>query len=250
MRYDDDPFGRYVPLLRRVIIFVAVLAAIPVVLWTITVAVRSYVATPRAPTYRSAALPAPTQGADGVARPEPMTRPPAATVSPSTTPDTVSAIVEARATTMDARGVSPAVKGPNATDRTADSDLTAQPDTPPRTEAVTPAMSATPTTPGDADPKIPDVWSRPAAPSGAAPLLGVRAAQQQPPATTTDWPAEATPASPPLTGPIPLPRRRPTLLAMAQQGIPMPRPRPGGSAAAAPEPENNGPVEWLRNLLH
>ena len=33
---EDEDFGHYVPLFRRIIILVAVITAIPVVLWTIT----------------------------------------------------------------------------------------------------------------------------------------------------------------------------------------------------------------------
>ena len=238
MRDEDDPFRHYVPLLRRVIIFVAVLAAIPVVLWTITVLVRSYVATPRAPTYRSAALTTPTQSADGAARPDATGRPSAAAASQPAPSDAVSAIVEARATTMDAREA-PAAKGPGPADRMADSGPNAQPDTP-RTGAVSPASSA--------DAKPPDVWTRGSLVNGTAPAPTARAAQQ--PAPETDWPSEAAAAAPPLAGPVPLPRRRPTLFAMAQHGIPMPRPRPGGAAAAEPEAPSSGPVEWLRNLIH
>ena len=43
MREDDDEFRHYVPLLRRIIILVAVITAVPVVLWTITAFVRTYV---------------------------------------------------------------------------------------------------------------------------------------------------------------------------------------------------------------
>ena len=47
MREDSDHFRHYVPLLRRIII--VVLAAIPVILWTITVFMRSYVGPPKLP---------------------------------------------------------------------------------------------------------------------------------------------------------------------------------------------------------
>ena len=43
MREDDEEFRHYVPLLRRIIILVAVITAVPVVLWTITAFVRTYV---------------------------------------------------------------------------------------------------------------------------------------------------------------------------------------------------------------
>ena len=49
MREDNDHFRHYVPLLRRIIIVVAVLAAIPVILWTITVFMRSLCRTAKTP---------------------------------------------------------------------------------------------------------------------------------------------------------------------------------------------------------
>ena len=49
MHDDDNRFQRFVPLLRRVIILLAVLAATPVVLWMITTFVRAYVGPPRIP---------------------------------------------------------------------------------------------------------------------------------------------------------------------------------------------------------
>jgi hypothetical protein len=54
MREDDD-FRHYVPLLRRIIILVAVIIAVPVILWTITVFVRTYVGPPHMPTFHQLA---------------------------------------------------------------------------------------------------------------------------------------------------------------------------------------------------
>src|SRR5271166_340978 len=48
--YDDDENIRlYTPVLQRVIILAAVIIAVPVMMWTITTFVRSYVARPKAP---------------------------------------------------------------------------------------------------------------------------------------------------------------------------------------------------------
>ena len=55
MHDDDNRFQRFVPLLRRVIILLAVLAATPVVLWMITTFVRAYVGPPRIPALRQIA---------------------------------------------------------------------------------------------------------------------------------------------------------------------------------------------------
>ena len=54
MREDDD-FRHNVPLLRRIIILVAVIIAVPVILWTITVFVRTYVGPPHMPTFHQLA---------------------------------------------------------------------------------------------------------------------------------------------------------------------------------------------------
>src|ERR1700752_5286618 len=54
--YDDDQIRLYTPILQRIIILVAVIIAVPVVLWTITGFVRAYVAPPQIPTFRPLAL--------------------------------------------------------------------------------------------------------------------------------------------------------------------------------------------------
>ena len=50
--YDDDNIRLYTPVLQRVIILAAVIIAVPVVMWTITTFVRTYVAPPKAPTFQ------------------------------------------------------------------------------------------------------------------------------------------------------------------------------------------------------
>jgi hypothetical protein len=39
---DEDNIRRYAPVLRRVIILLAVIIAVPVMMWTITIFIRSY----------------------------------------------------------------------------------------------------------------------------------------------------------------------------------------------------------------
>jgi len=48
---DDDNIRLYTPVLQRIIILVAVIIAVPVVMWTITTFVRTYVAPPTVPTF-------------------------------------------------------------------------------------------------------------------------------------------------------------------------------------------------------
>ncbi|MGA7231345.1 MAG: hypothetical protein WBX95_10520, partial [Xanthobacteraceae bacterium] len=47
--YDDENIRLYTPVLHRVIILAAVIIAVPVLMWTITTFVRSYVARPKLP---------------------------------------------------------------------------------------------------------------------------------------------------------------------------------------------------------
>src|SRR6516225_795079 len=47
--YDDERIRLYTPVLQRVIILAAVVIAVPVMMWTITTFVRSYIARPKPP---------------------------------------------------------------------------------------------------------------------------------------------------------------------------------------------------------
>jgi hypothetical protein len=58
--YDDDNIRLYTPVLQRIIILVAVIIAVPVVMWTITTFIRSYIAPPRAPIFQPMALAPPS----------------------------------------------------------------------------------------------------------------------------------------------------------------------------------------------
>jgi hypothetical protein len=64
-------------------------------------------------------------------------------------------------------------------------------------------------------------------------------APQQPaaPDSANDAAADALPPPDPITGPVPLPRHRPSVLALADTDIPLPRARPGD----APEPPSVTP---------
>ncbi|MGC2123323.1 MAG: hypothetical protein WA652_10765, partial [Xanthobacteraceae bacterium] len=50
--YDDENIRLYTPFLQRIIILLAVIIAVPVVMWTITTVVRTYFAAPKAPTFQ------------------------------------------------------------------------------------------------------------------------------------------------------------------------------------------------------
>ena len=70
--YDDENIRLYTPVLQRVIILLAVIIAVPVVMWTITTMVRTYVAAPKAPTFQRLT----DNPASGYARPLPQFRHP------------------------------------------------------------------------------------------------------------------------------------------------------------------------------
>jgi hypothetical protein len=221
MRDDDDHLRQYMPLLRRIVILVAVLTAVPVILWTITAFVHSYVGQPKVPNYRPMAATTSTQE-PGTATPDAGNQSVAA-AQPSTLSDSLPAIPQVAA--ADARNVSPAATGSLSL---GDSNASASGST----------------------------NMAPTSPTLDAP---------QPPADAVEPAAEEMAAAHPITGPIPLPRRRPHALAMAQEGlaqtagtqasapkghVPTPRPRPDNTAAAAPPQEaTSGPVDWIQGLF-
>jgi hypothetical protein len=99
-------------------------------------------------------------------------------------------------------------------------------------------------------------------PPDVATETGTLASNQ--PAAADAGPADAMPAAEPLHGPIPLPRRRPRIFAMAQLTaapevpgtrssgrVPVPRPRPGlaGPAAPAADPASHGPLDFIQGLF-
>jgi len=240
MREDSDHFRHYVPLLRRIVIVVAVLAAIPVILWTITIFMRSYVGPPKLPTFRqlaaSATVPLPRNASASLdsAR-QPL--PPPEQSRPS---DASSAAVPAGTTPTDAPDAAAAPKGPLLGDRA------------PIGAANTPtgALRTAATSIIPADPKATEMPAAAAPADGAAPSTGALAAQQ--PAAASDPPADAVPAAEPLSGPIPLPPRRPHLVAMAQMTpatVPMPRPRPDAAGPAASDSTTARPFDWLQNMF-
>ncbi len=230
MREDEDQFRYYVPLLRRIIILVAVITAIPVILWTITAFVRTYVAPPKVPTFRpmtataSIAVPpvpdnigkAPAQGA--------MAQPP-------------SPMPEARAAANDARDAATGAKGSLLPDRMADVTGNAGA---PRIAELTPAA------PADATPRAADGMT-PGAPNASAPGGPAISAQMPPP--PMDAAADTLPAAAPLSGPVPLPRHRPRNLDVAQLSVPVPRPRPGAAGEGGSDTSGASPLEWIRSIF-
>ena len=239
MREDNDEFRHYLPLLRRIIILVAVITAVPVILWTITAFVRTYVGPPKVPTFHqlaaTASINAPVSNANADASARQQTASQQAKLAvPS------SATADARAMATEARDSALAPKGPLLGDRAPESDANA-----PAASAVKPAnTSMTLPIPRSAD----TPGGAPAATDDAAQNTGALAAATEP----GDSMASATP----LPGPIPLPRHRPRDLGTvrmadgAPANVPVPRPRPDAAGPATPsQPTSGSPLGFIQNLF-
>src|SRR5580700_10786011 len=213
--YDDDNnnIQHYAPVLRRIIILVAIITAVPVMLWTITAFMHTYIAQPT--------IPAPRPLATVTAAPVS----PAADTAPANPPapsQAAPAVTDASATD-DGRG-----------DRIRDSaGNNAAPNIQvASTAAISPAPSAAPTAP----PAPAAVTVQAAPPPAVFP---------NPPFVTQPAPAASDaannaatddlPPPDPIAGPVPLPRHRPSVLALADTNIPLPRARPSD----APEPASS-----------
>jgi hypothetical protein len=212
--YDDDSsIQHYAPVLRRIIILVAVITAVPVMLWTITAFMHTYIAQPTISAPRplaATASAAPASLAADTANPPAPSRP----AQPVT--DTK--------VTDDARGDRMRDSGGNT--GAPNVQVAALQPTPSAASAASPAPAAVTVqaAPASAPSVFPD-------PPSVAP--------QQPaaPDSANDTSADALPPPDPITGPIPLPRHRPNVIALADTDIPLPRARPSD----APEPPSQTP---------
>lgn len=251
MRNEDEQLRHYTPLLRRIILIVAVLTAVPVILWSITAFVRGYVGPPQLPSYRPIAATESVQSESmtGTAAPTgERTGQPTPATQPSTASDSTAPVVEARATATDSRGAPPA-NAPMLGDRLSG----ATPDPwKPAADAQTLGNSPPPADP-DASAKM--RFAERATPDSAS--TGALGAQSMAMAEPSP---DALPAAPPLTGRIPLPPHRPRQMVMAMSAVPgapaaraavpLPRPRPGAaSPAAATETPASGPLDWLQGVF-
>jgi hypothetical protein len=271
MREYDDHIRLYTPVLQRIIILVAVIIAVPVVLWTITAFVRTYVAPPELPTFqRMTTLTQPSDNAATAAaqsNPAPAQAPLTDSFAPPAGTTGTAQQQSSNPPQTAAPQIAPQVASQDALATTAQPSASATPVQPAATQAVSASATAAPLTP-------------PAAPSGAAqdsadkadrmaapPASGNSFAWPNPPTipagntnvgvatgatpASTDASADLLPPADPITGRIPLPPRRPRVFAMAQMGgVPMPRPRPqsAGSATASTS-DTDGPLGWLHNIF-
>src|SRR6516165_9434355 len=217
--HHDDGVRLHTPVLQGVLILAAVIIAVPVVMWTITAFVRSYVARPKVPVIQHLAssesptarvgspavipaAPAADQGAPVLQRADAKPPPPAAATATAPAPPPAN--------------VSP--------------------------PAVQPASIQPPAPPPSAPAPVPD---RAAAGADIAPPAPAPA---PPPRTAA---LEALPATDAIRGPIPLPRHRPGILATAASAatsaettgitagkpngpVPLPRVRPVAAPTESP----------------
>jgi hypothetical protein len=235
MHDDDNRFQRFVPLLRRVIILLAVLAATPVVLWMITTFVRAYVGPPKIPALRQIAstqqMAAPTTAAASTPSSEASTK--VADIGTSTT--------DVTATTSDARDTA-SPKGSMLADRPSD------------VSANVPTTAPVPSMPLQSQTSPASVS---AAPISQSPAANTMTAEASPPPAVAEQQPDVMPPAPPLTGKIPLPRHRPRGLGdagttrIAQGAVPVPRPRPDAAGpVVTPETTNSTPLDFLQNMFH
>lgn len=242
MREDEDQFRQYMPVLRRLIILVAVLIAIPVAMWTITSVVRTYVGPPKLPTFRPMAA-APDKTGPNEAAAAPVAdeagkggRQPAAEAK-ATASDAGSGVsADNAAPASNANAAPPAAAAPAAANTMKTASLPAA--NAPGNAAPNPEGGVAQFAPEDQQAPA-TKWPAPPAPNWPGPP-----AVQQPVAA-------AAPDAQPLGSDVPLPRKRPSTYAIAQaHGIPLPRPRPDAAGpAAAGEQQQATPAAWLRNLF-
>jgi hypothetical protein len=283
--YRDDHIRLYTPVLQRVIILTAVIIAVPVLMWTVTTFVRSYVARPKVPVPQHvAASESPPRAPVASPAPSiPAQLPPDQTAAAPPRGDTVLPLSDARRTpgpdikkgppvapSGGATATAPPVQGANAPPpsqgRPAQGSEPAPGVSPAGAAAnsVAPAVAAAspaPTPPRPAEntavaaaPASSDrglAWPNPnsASPPGFGPL----AAASTPPPLPRTATAEVLPPGEPLRGPIPLPRQRPTvyaLAAMTSSGgpVPLPRGRPSDAPAETARPVSNLPGSYEPGL--
>ena len=270
MREYDDDIRLYTPVLQRIIILVAVIVAVPVVLWTITAFVRTYVAPPKVPTFQRMTVLQPSDSAAADQQTNPLLSPAAPPQLAATPADGRTALLEIKKPSGGDQPQTPAASafpGPQiAAVPPPAQPASAQP------QAAVPAqpVSAPPTPTGGTSQNLADKTG-----GNAAVSSGDRFAWPNPPTTpgggtnaAPDTPgsnaaADALPAVKPIAGLVPLPRRRPNEIALAQtdlsqsarapanapqtsmalNSIPLPRARP--AAAPEPVPETTNDASFL-----
>ena len=262
--YHDENIRLYTPVLQRVIILAAVIIAVPVMMWTITTFVRSYVARPQAPALEHVASANMPAGLSAISPAPPSPTPSADQSAPqrvegASASDAPSRAAETRNGVPNLASLPDASAPPAAVSSPSGASLQA-------IQAPSPALTATATTTGDIS-----TGSSTAAPASPAPKLPLAPRSNDNAASTgapnssdrgLAWPnpnatsppdfgaprlppppgpartaaAEVLPAGEPIRGPVPLPRQRPGIFAVAAAAtgpVPLPRARPVDAPAEA-----------------
>jgi hypothetical protein len=247
---DDDNIRLYAPVLQRVIILAAVVIAVPVMMWTITTFIRSYVAQPKAPTFQHLAL---TEASPSLPPESPLAAsppPPQIAQPPAQSPAQPAEQAIAAPPLADAGTSAGGIGRPAVSDTGAPAPpsppsgpamagaavINAAPTAAPAPQApmASPDASGLPTVaqppgmvgrlatngsgtsaaaPADRGTDRGVAWPAPS--TGGPPGAGV----QEPPVAMTETASiEALPPPQPIKGRIPLPRRRPAALALAATG--------------------------------
>ena len=262
--YRDDHIRLYTPVLQRVIILTAVIIAVPVLMWTVTTFVRSYVARPKVPALQQVAAsesPTPTPDQTAAAPPRGDTGPalsdarapapdikkgppiaPAGDVT-ATAPVAQSANTSPPIQTRPVQGSEPALTispAGAAAGNTAPA-AAASPIPAPRPAENAAAAAA----PGSSDRGL--AWPNPnsKSPPGFGPPAAATPAASTPPPLPRTATAEVVPPGEPLRVLIPLPRQRPTVYAVAAVAssgpVPLPRVRPSHAPAETASPVTVAP---------
>jgi hypothetical protein len=260
--YADDNIRRYARVLQRMVIVAAVIIALPVMMWTISIFIRSYGAQLKIPTFQHLTLSESTQSPPP-ASPVAASNSPPHTAQPAPAPglvDTVARDDDGRAPLPDTN----AQKGPLLEQPAGDANPASDPrlrgtlGSPPPIPTVTGSSTSPPVTTPAAAP--PDAAAPPApAPTAAVtPRIATKGlgptdaastnrgfawpdsnadtpsfiAPPQPPTIAETAPTATLPALEPIKGRIPLPRHRPSARAMTAgvtaptAPLPLPRVRP------------------------
>ncbi len=261
--YDDENIRLYTPVLQRVIILAAVIIAVPVMMWTITTFVRSYVARPKVPALEQVAVthlpariptisPGPAPSAADQSAPQRVEGAPASdAASPgadtgngppnlASVPDTSAAPAGANSPSGVSLRAAPMQTSAAITTATTTGDISTGSTLPaspaPRLPLAARSNDNTglPGAPSSSDRGL--AWpnsNTTSPPDVSAPRLPPLPAPA-PPARTAA--AEVLPAEESIRGPIPLPRQRPGTFAVAAAAsgpVPLPRARPGAAPAEA-----------------
>ena len=173
--YDDENIRLYTPVLQRVIILLAVIIAVPVVMWTITTVVRTYVAPPKVPTFQRMTENQPADTASDATQAAPA---PAPAAGQPQSPAASAQMADARTTAPDAHPPLLDIRKP------ADAQPAAA-----NTPAAAPQI-ATATQPPVANPPTAHF------PAGQAPAVQPMTAASAPPITVAAPPAPAAPSPP------------------------------------------------------